>query len=115
MANGWRMRPTTPPIMRSGMNAAISERVIDRTVKMISFAPVTAARRGGTPAAMWRSVLSATTTASSTTSPTDRVSASRVILSSDSPSPYIAAKVDTMETGTITPATSVVVRRPRHR
>ena len=57
------------------MNTAISDRLIDSTVKPTSFAPSSAASRGGTPASMWRDVFSRTTMASSTTKPVAMVSA----------------------------------------
>jgi hypothetical protein len=52
MANGLRMRPTTPSISSSGMNAAMSDAVIDTTVKKTSFAPFRAAAWGESPASM---------------------------------------------------------------
>ena len=74
-ANSWRSRPTTPPMNRTGMNTAASERVIERMVKAISFDPLSAASIRGMPSSMWRTMFSSTTTASSTTKPTDSVSA----------------------------------------
>ncbi len=38
-ANSRNSRPTMPPINRIGMKTATSERLIERTVKVISFAP----------------------------------------------------------------------------
>ena len=109
------MRPTTPSISSSGMNAAMSDAVIDMTVKVTSFAPFMAAAWGGVPASMWRTMLSVTTMASSTTRPTERVRASRVMLSSDKPRAYMAAKVVTIETGMVTLGLKVVARRPMPR
>jgi hypothetical protein len=42
-ANSRNSRPTYPPIRNSGMNTAISDRVIDMMVKPISPAPLRAA------------------------------------------------------------------------
>src|SRR5689334_8146880 len=39
IANSRKIRPTSPDIKTSGMNTAASEIVIDRIVKLISFAP----------------------------------------------------------------------------
>ena len=49
-ANSRNSRPTSPPIKRMGMNTATSEMLIDRTVKLISRAPRSAASSRGTPA-----------------------------------------------------------------
>jgi len=43
IANSRNNRPTIPPISRIGMNTAISEMLIDITVKPIFAAPLTAA------------------------------------------------------------------------
>ncbi len=59
----------------SGMNAAISETVIDTTVKPICRAPLSAASTAVSPASMWRTMFSIMTMASSTTKPTAMVSA----------------------------------------
>ena len=59
----------------TGMNTAVSEIVIDTTVKAISFEPSYAARIGALPISMWRTMFSSMTMASSTTKPTQRVSA----------------------------------------
>ncbi len=39
MANSRKSRPMMPPIRSSGMNTAISETLMEKTVKPISFAP----------------------------------------------------------------------------
>ena len=75
MANSRNSRPTMPPIARMGMKAAISDRLIDSTVKPISRAPFSAARRGDMPASTWRAMFSSTTMASSTTKPVAMVRA----------------------------------------
>ena len=80
-ANSWNTRPTTPPISRTGMNTATSERVIERMVKPISPLPLSAASNGVMPSSTCRTMFSSMTMASSTTRPTDRVSASSEMLS----------------------------------
>ncbi len=74
-ANSRNSRPTRPPMNTSGMNTATSEMVMDRMVKPISRAPSKAACRAGFPISMWRTMFSSITMASSTTNPTDSVSA----------------------------------------
>ncbi len=73
MANSLKIRPTTPPISRTGMNTATSEMVIDRMVKPISPAPFSAASNGFIPSSTCRTMFSSITIASSTTRPTARV------------------------------------------
>ena len=68
-ANSRNRRPTIPPISSSGMNTATSDRLIDITVKPISFAPSSAASFGFIPASRCRVMFSTTTIASSTTNP----------------------------------------------
>jgi hypothetical protein len=73
-ANSRNRRPTMPPINRIGMNTAMSERLIDRTVNPTSHAPMIAACTRGTPDSKWRETFSSTTIASSTTKPVAIVS-----------------------------------------
>ena len=73
--NSRNSRPTIPPIRNSGMNTAMSERLIDTIVKPISPAPLIAASIGLSPSSIWRSMFSSMTIASSTTKPTAIVSA----------------------------------------
>ena len=68
-ANSRNKRPTMPPIARMGMKAAISDRLIDTTVKPISRAPCNAASIGVLPRSICREMFSSTTIASSTTKP----------------------------------------------
>ena len=75
MANSWNSRPTMPLISNSGMKTAISDTLIDMTVKPISRAPLIADCSGVVPASRWRKMFSTTTIASSTTKPTAMVSA----------------------------------------
>ena len=74
-ANSRNNRPTMPPMNSTGMKTAASESVIETIVKPISCAPSRAASSGGLPISMWRTMFSSMTMASSTTNPTDRVSA----------------------------------------
>jgi hypothetical protein len=74
-ANSWKSRPTIPPMKRTGMKTAASEIVIERIVKPISLEPLSAASNGFSPRSMCRTMFSSMTIASSTTNPTDRVSA----------------------------------------
>ncbi len=74
-ANSWNKRPTIPPRNRIGMKTAVSEIVMEMIVKPTSAAPSIAARMGGLPISMWRTMFSSMTIASSTTKPTASVSA----------------------------------------
>ena len=62
-------------------------------VKPISRAPLSAASNGRMPPSMWRTMFSSITIASSTTKPTDSVSASSVMLLIEKLNAYIAAQV----------------------
>jgi hypothetical protein len=53
-ANSRNMRPMIPPISKTGMKAATSERLIDSTVKAISRDPLSAASNGDMPSSMCR-------------------------------------------------------------
>src|SRR5580704_3208212 len=99
-ANSRNSRPTTPLIIRMGMKTAISEMLIERTVKPISSAPLRAACIGFMPSSRWRVMFSMTTIASSTTNPVAMVSAISERLSSVYPIRYMAPKVAMIETGT---------------
>ena len=74
-ANSWKTRPTMPGINRIGMNTAISDTLIETTVKLTSALPRKAASRGLRPESRWRTIFSSTTTASSTMKPVPMVSA----------------------------------------
>ena len=80
-ANSWNSRPMMPPMNSTGMNTAVSDSVIERIVKPISRDPSSAACRGRLPISMCRTMFSSITMASSTTKPTDSVSAIRERLS----------------------------------
>ena len=75
MANSRKSLPTMPPIRRIGMNTAISDVLIETTVKPISAAPFSAACIGCMPCSRYRVMFSITTMASSTTNPVEMVSA----------------------------------------
>ena len=79
--NSRNRRPTMPPMKSSGINTAISETVIDTIVKPISADPSSAACLRSFPSSMCRKIFSSITMASSTTSPTARVTAIRERLS----------------------------------
>ena len=51
-ANSWNSRPSSPPMNKTGMNTATSDRVIDRIVKPISLEPSSAACSGVLPISM---------------------------------------------------------------
>ena len=82
------------------MNTAINEKVIEMIVKPISREPLSAASKGRMPPSTWRTIFSSMTMASSTTNPTDKVSANSVILLMEKLKAYIAAQVPTSDTGT---------------
>ena len=73
--NSCSNRPTMPPMNSTGMNTATSDSVIDRIVKPISRDASNAASMRVSPISMWRTMFSSITMASSTTKPTDSVSA----------------------------------------
>jgi len=75
------MRPTTPPMNRTGMNTATSEMVMEMMVKPTSREPTSAAWKGSMPSSIWRMMFSSMTMASSTTKPTANVRASSEMLS----------------------------------
>ena len=73
--NSCSRRPTMPPMNSTGMNTATSEMVMERMVKPISREALMAASRRDSPISMWRTMFSSITMASSTTKPTESVSA----------------------------------------
>ncbi len=108
--NSRNSRPAWPPMNSSGMNTAISDRLIDSTVKPTSLAPTSAAWKRSMPCSMWRLVFSSTTMASSTTKPVATVSAIRLRLSRLKLSRYITPKVPSSDT-TVAMAGTIVARR----
>ncbi|OIQ71960.1 hypothetical protein GALL_464210 [mine drainage metagenome] len=97
-ANSRNSRPTWPPMNKSGMKTATSDRLIDSTVKPTSRAPSKAACIRPMPASIWRLVFSSTTMASSTTKPVATVKAIRLRLLRLKPSRYMMPKVPSSET-----------------
>ncbi len=114
-ANSRNTRPTMPPISSTGMNTAISEKVIEMMVKPISRAPLSAASNGRIPPSTWRTMFSSMTMASSTTKPTESVSASSVMLLIENPNTYIAAQVPISDTGTASAGMRVAETERRNR
>src|SRR5277367_5182733 len=106
-ANSRNRRPTIPPIISSGIKTAISEMLIDTTVKPICSEPLSAASNGDIPSSRWRVMFSMTTIASSTTNPVEMVRAIKERLSMLYPHKYITAQVPISETGTATAGMSV--------
>ena len=81
--NSRNSRPTMPGMNSSGMNTAINDRVIETTVKPMRRAPSIAASIGPMPCSRIRLMFSIMTMASSTTKPTEMVSAISDRLSSE--------------------------------
>ena len=111
--NSRNSRPTMPPMNSSGMNAAISDTLIEITVKPICRAPSSAARNGVGPLSRLRKMFSIITMASSTTKPTETASAISDRLSIEKPASHIAAQVPASDSGTVTPAARVGVGAPQ--
>jgi hypothetical protein len=104
------------PLMNTiGMNTAASDTVIDRIVKPISAAPSIAAWYGFLPSSMCRTMFSSTTIASSTTKPTDSVSAISDRLSRLYPSADMPANVPTIAIGSASEGMIVADARRRNR
>ncbi len=113
IANSRNMRPTSPVMNTSGMNTAAREIVMDTIVKLISFALLIAASKGGSPRSMRRTVFSRKTIASSTRNPIASVNAINERLSRLYPRPRIAMNVISSDSGSATTGMSVSVTRPR--
>ena len=114
-ANSLSSRPMMPGMNSTGMKTAINEAVIDRMVKPISREPLNAASIGASPASRWRTMFSSMTMASSTTNPTDSVSASNERLSRLNPSRYMPANAPTVEIGSARLAITVAARRRKNK
>ena len=89
-----------PPIKSKGMNTAISDKLMDKTVKPTSRVPCSAAWAGGMPFSMWREMFSNTTTASSTTNPVATAKAMSDRLFKLKPDKYITVNVPISDMGT---------------
>ena len=113
--NSRNTRPITPVMNSSGMNAAISEMLIETTVKPICRAPSSAACTGVIPFSRLRKQFSIITMASSTTKPTEITSAISDRLLIEKPATHISAQVPASESGTVTPAAMVAAPRRRNR
>jgi len=74
-ANSCSSRPMIPCMKSTGMKTATSERVMERIVNPISRDPLSAASMEPSPISMCRTTFSSITIASSTTKPTESVSA----------------------------------------
>ena len=112
--NSRNTRPITPVMNSSGMKAAISEMLIDTTVKPIWRAPSIAACTGVMPFSRLRKQFSIITIASSTTKPTDTTSAISDRLLIENPATHISAQVPASASGTVTPAAMVAAVRRRN-
>ena len=97
------------------MKAAISDRLIEITVKPMCRTPTSAARIGVRLFSMLRWMFSIITMASSTTKPTEIVTAISDMLSSEKPTSHIAAKVPPSDSGTVIAAANVAAARRRNR
>ena len=115
MANSRKRRPTSPPIIRMGMKTAMSEMLMERTVKPTSCAPLSAASMRVEPFSICREMFSSTTIASSTTKPVATVRAMRVMLLREKPARAMTANVPRIETGTTIAGISVMRASPRNR
>ena len=111
--NSRNMRPIMPGMNRSGMKAAINDRLIEITVKPICRAPNKAARNGFMPDSILRLIFSTMTIASSTTKPTEMTIAMRERLSSVKPAAHMPAKATPSDSGTVTPAAMTGAARRR--
>src|SRR5580700_10766970 len=114
-ANSRNTRPTMPPINSTGMKTAINEMVIEMMVNPTSREPLSAASNGVMPLSMWRTMFSNMTMASSTTNPTDRVSAMSVRLLIEKLNAYIAAQLAMSEIGTASDGIMVAAAERRNR
>ena len=97
------------------MKAAISDTLMEITVKPIWRAPSRAARIGDVPRSRLRNMFSIMTMASSTTKPTETASAISVRLLMEKPAAHMAAQVPASDSGTVMPAAMVGVPRRRNR
>ncbi len=99
----------------TGKNTAISDKVVAKTARPISFVPLRAASTGSIPfSSTFRKMISKTTIASSITIPTASAKASKVMVSSVKPSNHMHANVPTIEVGMAMAAISVLRTLPRN-
>ena len=109
-ANGRNHSPAPPPMKATGMNTAMIEKVVAATARPISRVPSIAAVMRSEPLAMWRTMFSRTTMASSISTPIASESPSRVMKFSVNPESQIAMKAAITEVGRL----SAVIRVERH-
>src|SRR6516225_7560423 len=102
--NSRNSRPTIPPMNKSGMNAAMSEWLMESTVNQICLEPSSAAWSGVRPLSRLLKAISIMTMASSTTKLTDTTRAMSDRLSIEKPRSQIATHVPASESGTVIPA-----------
>ncbi len=102
-------RPTMPPMKAIGRKMTISERLVARTARAISFVPTRAAVMASMPSSsMCRKMFSWTTTASSMTMPMARISPSIVMLFRVNPIAFMNRNVGMIEVGMARVAIRVV-------
>jgi len=106
-ANSRNSRPRMPPRNSTGMKTAASDTVMLRMVNPTSREPSSVARRGSAPASRWRTMFSSITIASSTTKPTDRMTAMSERLFRLKFSRRITTKVPRIENGSASAGMSV--------
>ncbi len=107
--------PTISVMKAMGAKTTTSQRVIAIAARAISFRPFTAAARGSSPRAMWRSMFSRMTMESSTRMPMHSPSAMRETTFSVKCSAHIAKNVPTRDTGMATSTMSDERHRRRKR
>ena len=97
----WRKNcPVTPPKKQHGMNTELSTSVMARIGPVISPIALIVAVRASSPVAIWRSIFSSTTIASSTTMPIASTRPNSVRLFSEKPNAAMIANVPISDTGT---------------
>ena len=115
IANSLKSLPRMPPMNSTGIKTAARETVMETTVKAISLDPFKAASRVVAPFSMCLTMFSRTTMASSTTKPTQRVSAMRDRLFKLKSNRYITQNVPVMERGMAMAGMMVAEARRRKR
>src|SRR5260370_13064221 len=100
--NSRNIRPARPPMNSIGMKAAMSDTLIETTVKLIWRALAMAARIGDIPRSRLRKVFSIITMASSPTKPTETASAVSDRLSIETPAHHMSAQLPDLAHGPVT-------------
>ena len=114
-ANSRNRRPSIPCIKRMGVNTAIREMLIERTVNPTSRAPSKAASSRDIPLSKCREIFSKTTIASSTTKPVEIVRAINDRIFKLKFIRYMAPNVPMIETGTAMLGMIAERKSPRNR